>query len=80
MSGCHLYPGKIVEVCNVMQMARTGGIGEVRLGVFSVGAALEKARKQSGVVEVSANGLALLRCDLEIQKRLLFAIYGADGQ
>jgi hypothetical protein len=64
-----------VEACNIMHMARTGEIGEVRLGLFSTGVAIEGRKSSQVKFEVAANPLALLRCDLEVQKRLLLALY-----
>lgn len=71
-------PSTPVEVANVVHMARTGEMGEVRLGVYSSGVAVEKSRQKGSPtkVEMKAAPLALLRCDLSIQKRLLFELYG----
>ena len=64
-----------VEACNIMHMARSGQIGEVRLGLYSSGVAIDFWKNSQTKVEVEANPLALLHCDLEVQKRLLVALY-----
>lgn len=64
-----------VEACNIMHMARTGQIGEVRIGLYSSGVVMELRKGTQAKVEVAANALALLHCDLDVQKRLLEAVY-----
>ena len=64
-----------VEACNIMHMARSGQIGEVRLGLYSAGVAIEIRKSAQTKLEVGANPLALLHCDLDVQKRLLAALF-----
>lgn len=64
-----------VETCNIIHMARSGQIGEVRIGLYSTGVAIEARKTAQTKFDVRANPLALLHCDLDVQKQLLTALF-----
>jgi hypothetical protein len=70
-----LLEGGTVNVSNVIHMSHSGDSAEVRFGVYSSGVALEHLKKATGKVNLAGNPLALLRCDVELQKLLIIQLY-----
>jgi len=67
-------PSKKADVADIVNMARRGDEAEVVLSVFSIWA-LTLASRESEQSEIEAQPLALLRCEPELQRQFIGAMY-----
>jgi hypothetical protein len=71
--GAFIHGERKVDASNCFLMSRSGEIGEIRIGLFSIGIVLEKKTATPETFE--ATPLALLRCDANLQRNLLTDLY-----
>jgi hypothetical protein len=73
---CDLRGETEVVAADLMGMARHGeAVAETSFHIFSWKVAVEKARTSDGHNTLKASCVALLRCDVELQKRLVLSLY-----
>ena len=64
-----------IDVSNMILVAHSGGMGEFRFGLYSVGKAVELHTASGTDITMLGQSLALLRCDYELLKKLLAEIF-----
>jgi hypothetical protein len=63
-----------VGVCNLIQAARSGTVSEFRLGLFSMGAIIDRSR-QASREKVTAEPKALLKCPSWLEKHVILSVF-----
>jgi hypothetical protein len=65
------------DVATVINMGYTED-AEIVLGIFAVVPAIQQAKLADK--EIQVDGVACLRCDLELQRQLVAALYAKDKE
>jgi len=66
-----------VDVANVILVARSGALAELRFYNFAIGDILEAQKKEKDTVQSAP--VALLRCEVPLQRSMFLSLYSKGG-